>query len=66
MRLARFVARTRGMRNKYKMLVENIRRKDPLGRSRRTWQDTIKLDLKEWGVWNAFNWLRIGSSGGLM
>jgi hypothetical protein len=29
--------------------------------------DGIRMDLREsgWGVWSGFNWLRIGTSGGL-
>jgi hypothetical protein len=37
------------------------------GRSRRRWEDNIKMDLQEVGggvVWTGSSWLRIGTSGG--
>jgi hypothetical protein len=41
--------------------------KRPLGRQRRRWVDSIKIDLREDGmVWIGFMWLRIGTSGGLL
>jgi hypothetical protein len=43
------------------------RRKEPLGRPSRRWVGNIKMDLRELGVtWTALNWLRIGTSGGLL
>jgi hypothetical protein len=44
------------------------RRKRPLERPRRRWEDGIKMDLREiyWGVWSGFTWLRIGTVGGLL
>jgi hypothetical protein len=40
----------------------------PLGRTRRRWEDNIKMDLQEvgWGAWAEFIWLRIGIGGGLL
>ena len=40
--------------------------KRPLGRTKRRWEDNIKMDLQEvgCGVWAGSNWLRIGTSGG--
>jgi hypothetical protein len=40
----------------------------PLERPRRTWEDGIKMDLREigWGVWSGFTWLRIGTGGWLL
>jgi hypothetical protein len=37
-----------------------------LGRSRRSWEDNIKIDLQEvgWGAWTELIWLRIGTGGG--
>jgi hypothetical protein len=35
------------------------------GRPRRKWVDNIKMDLGEIG-WDGRNWLRIGTSGGLL
>jgi hypothetical protein len=51
-------------RNMYKVLVEK-----PEGKSqRRSWEDGIKMDLREigWGVWSGLIWLRIGTIGGLL
>jgi hypothetical protein len=44
------------------------RRKKPLERPRRRWEDGIKMDLGEigWGVWSGFTWLRIEIFGGLL
>jgi hypothetical protein len=54
--------------NAYRILVGKPERKRPLGRPRRRWVDNIKIDLEEVG-WNGVigsNWLRIGTSGGLL
>jgi hypothetical protein len=55
-------------RNAYRILVGKPERKIPLERTRRRWEDGIKMDLREigWGVWNGFTWLRIGIVGGLL
>jgi hypothetical protein len=54
---------------------EKARRKEPLGRPRRRWEDGIRMDLGEIGgvcvcvcvcVWSGFTWLRIGTGGGLL
>ena len=45
----------------------DLRERDPLGRSRRRWEDNIKMDLQEVGcgrAWTGLNWLRIGTGGG--
>jgi hypothetical protein len=44
------------------------RRKRPLGRPRRRWEDGIRMDLREigLGVWFGFYWLRTGTGGGLL
>jgi hypothetical protein len=47
MRWARNVARIGEKRNVYRILVEKPTGKSPLGRSRRRWVDSIKLDLRE-------------------
>jgi hypothetical protein len=56
------------MRNAYRLLVGNAEEKRPLGRRRRRWMDSIKMDLRETGwdgmEWNGSIWLRIGTSGG--
>jgi hypothetical protein len=56
--------------NAYRVLMGNIEGKRPLGRPRRRWVDTIKMDLKEIGwdgmVWIESIWLRIGTTEGLL
>jgi hypothetical protein len=39
-----------------------------LGRSRRRWEDNIKMHLQEvgWRIWTGLIWLRIGTSCGLL
>jgi hypothetical protein len=55
------------MRNAYRILVGKPEGKRPLGRPRRRWVDNIQIDLGEIGwVWTGLNWLRIGTSGGLL
>ena len=46
----------------------NVGGKRLLGRTRRRWEDNIKMDLQEvrWGVWTGSSWLRIGTGGGLL
>jgi hypothetical protein len=43
------------------------RRKRPLERPRRKWEDGIKMDLREigGGEWSGFTWLRTGIFGWL-
>jgi hypothetical protein len=55
-------------RKVYKVLVGKSEGKRPLGRSRRRWEDGIRMDLREngLGVWIGFDWLRIGTGGGLL
>jgi hypothetical protein len=40
------VARMETKRNTYRILVGNPEGKRPLGRPRRRWEDTIKMDLR--------------------
>jgi len=42
--------------------------KRTVGRSRRRWENNIKMDLKIIGlvVWAGFIWFRIGANGGLL
>jgi hypothetical protein len=56
MRWAGHVARMGGKRNVYTLLVGKPERKRPLGRPRRRWIDTIKMDLLEVGV-NVVDWI---------
>jgi len=39
-----------------------------LGRSRRRWEDNIKMYIHEvrCGVWTGLSWSRIGTGGGLL
>ena len=55
-------------RGEYKVLVGKPERKRPLGRSRRRWEDNIKMDLQEVGrgAWSEFIWLRTGTGGGFL
>jgi hypothetical protein len=57
---------TYGGRGLYKVLVGNPEGKRPLGRPKRRWEDNIKMDLPEVGVWTGLIWLRIGTGGGLL
>jgi hypothetical protein len=56
------------MRNAQKMLIGNLKGRDPLGRPRRGWEDNIKMDLKVTGCegvdWIYLAWDRGG--GGLL
>jgi hypothetical protein len=51
MRWAGHIALYGARRAAYKVLVGKPERKRPLGRPRRTWEDNIKMDLREieWG-----------------
>jgi hypothetical protein len=50
----------------YRLLVAIPEGKRPLGKSRRRWEDNIKMDLLEvgWGACIGLIWLRIGTGGG--
>jgi hypothetical protein len=67
-RWAGHVARMGEKRNAYRIFVGKPEGKRPLGRTRRSLEDDIKMDLREIG-WDgilstALMWLRIGTSGG--
>ena len=66
MRLARHVAWMGKRRGVYRVLVGNLKGKRPLGRTRRRWEDNIKMDLQEvdLGEWTGSSSLRIGTDGG--
>jgi hypothetical protein len=49
MKWAGNVARMEAMRNALNVLVEKPERKRPLGKLRHTWEDNIKMDLREIG-----------------
>jgi len=46
------------MRNAYKILVGKPEGKRPFGRPRRSWENNVKMDLKEiW--WKGVDWIRL-------
>jgi hypothetical protein len=56
-------------RKEYKVLVGKPEGKRPLRRPRRRWEDGIRMDLREiglWVGWIGFDWLRTGTDGGLL
>jgi hypothetical protein len=57
-------------RNMYSLQVGKPEGKRPLGRSRCTWIDNIKMDLLEIGLcgvdWTGLIWFRIGIGGELL
>jgi hypothetical protein len=55
-------------RKVYKVLVGKPEGKRLLGRPRRRWEDRMRMDRREIveGVWIGFDWLRIGTGGGLL
>jgi hypothetical protein len=63
------VARMGERRNVYKISVGKPEGKRPLGKPRRRWEDSIKMDFRERSdgeVWTGLIWLRIGTSGRLL
>jgi len=48
----------------YGVLVGKPEEKRPLGRPRLRWEDNIKMDLQEVGVWIGSSWIRIATGGG--
>ena len=65
MRWAGHVARMGEGRGVQRVLVGKPDGKRPLGRSRRRWEDNIKMDLQEVeGVETVWSWLRIETGGG--
>jgi len=42
----------------YRVLVRRPERKGPLGRPRRRWEENIKMDLRETGIYEA-NWIQL-------
>jgi hypothetical protein len=55
---ARHVARMGEVRGVYRVLVGRPERKRPLRRPRRSWEDNIKMYLKEIGIGGA-SWIRL-------
>jgi hypothetical protein len=58
MRWAGHAARMGDTRNAYRILVGKPEGKRPLGRPRRRWVDTIKMDLREIG-WDGVDWIEL-------
>jgi hypothetical protein len=58
MRWARHVARMGEGKCAYRVLVGRSEGTRPLGRSRRRWEDNIKMDLGEIGI-NWANWIQL-------
>jgi hypothetical protein len=48
----------------YRVMVGKPEGKRPLGRPRRRWEDIIRMDLQDVGVWTGLGWLRIETGGG--
>jgi hypothetical protein len=47
-----------GMRNAYKMFVGKPEGKRPLGKLRCSWEDNIRMDLREI-MWKAVDWMHL-------
>jgi hypothetical protein len=58
MKWARHVARIGEGRGVYRVLVGRSEGKRPLGRPRRSWENNIKMDLRETGIDEA-NWIHL-------
>jgi hypothetical protein len=58
MRWARHVARMGEMRDVYRVLVGRPEGKTSRGRSRRRWEDNIKMDLREIGI-DGGKWIQL-------
>jgi len=67
MRWEGHVARIGERRGVCRVLVGKLEGKRPLGRTRRRWEDNIKMELQEleFEAWTGPMWLRVGTSGGL-
>jgi hypothetical protein len=49
-------------RNAYRIMVGNPEGKRPLWRSRRSWVDNIKMDLRDAG-WGGMDWISLAHDG---
>jgi hypothetical protein len=61
MRFAGHVARMAEKSNAYRILVGKPKGKMPLGRTRRTWVDNIKIDLREM-EWDGMDWIDLAEN----
>jgi hypothetical protein len=59
MRWTGHVARTGEMRNVYNILVGKLEGKRPVGRPKRTWEDNIRMDVRELGWWEGVDWIHL-------
>jgi hypothetical protein len=68
LRWAGHVARMKKKRAVYRVLMGKLEERRPLGRPRRRWENSIKMDLREmrWEACNGSIWLKIGICGGLL
>jgi hypothetical protein len=57
------VARMGEERGVYRFLVGKPEGKRPLGKPRRRWEDNIRMDLQEVGVWTGLGWFGIETGG---
>ena len=55
MRCARHVVRKVERKGIYRVMVGKPEEKRPLGRRRLRWEDDIKMDLQEVGVWTGLS-----------
>jgi hypothetical protein len=65
MRWAGHLERTEGESNAYRVLVGQPEGNRPLGRSRRRWEDNIKMDLREIG-WSGMDWIHLAQERDLL
>jgi hypothetical protein len=49
-------------RNVYRVVMGKPEGKRPLGRSRRRWEDGIRMDLREIG-WGSVDWIQLAQDG---
>jgi hypothetical protein len=61
MRWAGRVARMGERRGVYRIFVGRSEGRRPLGRPRRTWEDNIKMDLREVG-WVGMDWIQLAQN----
>ena len=64
MRWARHVVCKGERRGIYRVLMGKPEGKRPLGRPRLRWEDNIKVNLQEVGIWTGSSWLRIETGSG--
>jgi hypothetical protein len=62
MRWAGHVAHMGAMRNAHKILFESASMEEPHGRSRRRWEDSIRMDLRE-TEWKNVHWMHLAQNG---